>query len=74
MRIVDKFPERHHASTYDWNAVFDGQCRELIFDEDFKCKPYSFSQLAYKAAKVREQKVRVKIVGNSVFIQARACK
>lgn len=54
---------------YDWEILFDGQVWQLDQGEDFDCVPANFRSAAYRAAKVRGFKVRVKIDGSTVYVQ-----
>lgn len=64
-------PAGEGSERYDYDKVMDGQIWQFFPSEDFKCKPSSFSQSLYSAAKRRGFKGRARVQADgSVVFQA----
>ncbi len=71
--VVDQLPYpdgQGHREMYPWGSWLDGRAWKLEHLDDFRVKPESFRRAAKQAGAVRGFKVRTRIVGSAVYLQA----
>ena len=67
---ADAFETRGRQEKYNWSQLFDGNTWRLKQGEDFDGAPTTPQMAAYSAARRYDVRIRTRIDGNDLIIQA----
>ena len=72
MKILDELPRHGNGNEeiFDWDTLLDGQVRLFEKGIDFDCLTSSMRGSIYAAARRRNLKVTLRIIGDNVAFQA----